>query len=371
MHKVVHCTSVHTAWDIRIFKKQCRSLAGNGYEVVLIAPGTGAKITDGVSLRTIRSNRSRIGRFVLAPWRVYRAFKDENADVFHFHDPELLPLACFLRARGRVVVFDMHENLPKAVLTKGWIPAPLRRPAATAVRAVERLLLAKIPTVFAEASYAHEYPWIEKRVVVQNYPLVDEVAQYRRPLDFNKPRIGYVGGVAPGRGSTLYVRAVGLLRRRGVDVGLDLIGRVSAQHARELTALAEEEGVSQLRLHGLVTPDVGWRAMSGCCVGLGVLEDRPNYVSSYPTKLFEYMALGIPFIASDFPLYRQLADETGGGICVPPGEPEMLADAIQWMLEHPEDARAMGERGAHAVSQEFDWGSEFKKLLAFYDEITQ
>jgi glycosyltransferase involved in cell wall biosynthesis len=104
---------------------------------------------------------------------------------------------------------------------------------------------------------------------------------------------------------------------------------------------------------------------------MAVLEPLPNFVESFPTKMFEYMALGLPVIVSDFPLYRAIVDDVCCGFCVPPGDPESIAEKALWLFENPGEAAAMGKRGRQAVSNKFHWGRESRKLVAFYDDLNQ
>jgi len=109
----------------------------------------------------------------------------------------------------------------------------------------------------------------------------------------------------------------------------------------------------------------GWPIIAQCHVGLAVLHPIPNYVESYPTKTFEYMAMGLPVIASNFPLYREIVEGAECGICVDPLNPEEIAGAIRWIIDHPAEAEQMGKNGHRAVEERYNWGKEEKKLLSF------
>ncbi len=104
-------------------------------------------------------------------------------------------------------------------------------------------------------------------------------------------------------------------------------------------------------------------------VGIVTLHPTPKYLDSYPTKLFEYMSAGLPVIASDFPQWRRFVEEAQCGVLVDPRDPEAIAEAMQWILEHPDEAAAMGARGREAVRDRYSWEQEAPKLLAFYEEL--
>lgn len=366
--KLAHLTSVHHPFDVRIFRKQCATLSRAGTEVVLVAAHEASGTYDGVRLRALRRPRGRLERMTRTGFALFRAALRERADLYHVHDPELLPWAQLLRLSGRPVVFDMHENVPESLLSKGWIPQALRRPVRLGYRAVERLLLSGLPVVFAEDSYAKHYPWVRRHVCVLNMPLVSELMDIREPK-LAQPTVGYLGSVTPERGSSATLEALGLLAREGLQVRFECLGPMEPEHEAGLRARAAQLGVAA-HLPGRVPAAEGWRQMARCHVGLALLANLPNYVESYPTKLFEYMALGLPVVASDVPLYRSVVERFACGRCVDPARPAAIAEAISWLLRHPAEAAAMGARGRRAVLEHYSWEREFAKLWAFYGQLT-
>jgi glycosyltransferase involved in cell wall biosynthesis len=152
-------------------------------------------------------------------------------------------------------------------------------------------------------------------------------------------------------------------------VGFECLGPTSDRHRRELADYVSRHGLTGVRWHGFVPHDEGYRVLARCRIGLAVLADIPNYRESLPTKIFEYMALGLPVIASNFPLYRRVVEEEHVGICVNPADPAALASAIGQLLDDPQRAAAMGARGREAVRQRYRWGKEESKLLRLYEEL--
>ncbi|MBN1908707.1 MAG: glycosyltransferase family 4 protein [Pirellulales bacterium] len=369
MTKIVHLTSVHPAGDIRILHKECRSLARAGYEVVLIAPeGRGEVVDSEVRIRYVSRRPGRIGRILGTTRRVLQAALEENAALYHLHDPELMPLVKRLGQRGAVVVFDMHENLPAAVLGKTWIPRGLRRLVAWAVRRAERWWLARVPVVFAEESYVACYPWIKRSIVVRNLPLLEELVPLQSARS-PEPALAYLGVVAAQRGSLTILDALVELKRLGHEPTLECIGPAESRHQQELKTRISQLGLQNVRLHGYLPPAEAWRRIAPCHVGLAVLKRQPNLVESMPTKILEYMALGLPVVVSDFPLYRRLVDESGCGLCVNPDDPAAVAAAIARLLDDPTEAQAMGRRGRDAALAHYDWRSEASHLVEFYEQL--
>ena len=352
-------------YDTRILYKECATLAQSGNEVVLIVPGTDDANINGVQIRCVPKPTTRSERMTRTALSVVQSGLKENADIYHIHDPELLPWAQYLRIRGKRVIYDMHENIPGAILTKPWIAPNLRKWAATVYRWTERLLLTGLPVVYAEESYVSEYAWVTDFIIVLNLPKIDQltfITELKNPIF----TVGYMGGVDPDRGSTITLKALGLLREKGIDIHFECVGPMNANHAKELRALQMKAGLKGVYFHGRLPQDNGWHLMAACDVGLALLRDTQNYRDSYPTKMFEYMALGLPIIVSDFPLYRQIIERAQCGICVNPDNLDAVADAMQFFHSQPHIAKIMGENGRRFVQNEMNWDSEARKLLLFY-----
>lgn len=368
--RIVHVTAVHTAIDIRIFQKECRSLVQRGYDVHLLAPDVPAASVDGVAMVGLRRYTSRFVRMSLGAFRAFRAARRLHADLYHFHDPELLPWGQLLRLMGRKVVFDMHEHLPGAILNKGWLPRLLRRPIALAVIVLEWMLLTGMPVIFAEDSYVKHYSRSRKSAVVLNMPLLDELKAVR-PVIQPGPTIAYFGAVSPLRGTLVLLDAVKILMDQGIPVGLELIGPVPDDHRREIGDRVRTYRLERVNVRGYMEAHRGWEIVAGCTLGTALLAPIANYKESYPTKIFEYMCLGLPVLASDFPLYRTIVEDLHCGYCIDPQDPRRVAQAIKQLLDDPALARMLGENGRVAVNARFNWVNEFRKLEGLYDAILQ
>lgn len=368
--RVVHLTSVHVPFDTRIFYKQMKSLTKVGYEVVLIAVHSRDEIVENIRIRAVPTPRNRFERMFYTGFRVIWSALQENADIYHIHDPELLIWSLILRLRGKLVIFDMHENVPKDILSKPWIHPAVRYPISLVYRLLERVLLWRMPVIFAEHSYKRDYQWIHhQNTVILNTPLVDTLLAVSE-TPYAKPTVGFIGGVNTDRGSMITLSALAHLKQSDFIVEFDCIGPVNEIHRAELEAFIKTHRLEGIRLHGYMLPSEGYRIIARCHIGLAVLMPVPNAVSSYPTKMFEYMALGLPVIASGFPLYREVIESAECGLCLnDPTNPHELAEAIRWLIEHPQEAEMMGRRGREAVIKHYNWEAEAKKLCVFYEGL--
>jgi glycosyltransferase involved in cell wall biosynthesis len=300
--------------------------------------------------------------------QVVRRAREEKADLYHLHDPELLPWARLMSSEGENVLYDMHESLPKQIMTKEWVPPALRGALSLCFRSIERVLLQNMAVVFAEASYSEDYPWLQKSATVLNFPRLDDFPDSDAPRR-SRPTVGYIGRVAPERGSTVMVKAIDRLHERGLEAHLECIGPVTPLHRKELVRSVPKDVRKFIRFHGYVEPPDAWQTLRACHAGIAILKDSPNYRNSYPTKMFDYMALNLPVVASDVPLYSEVVEEEGCGICVDPDDPISLADALERLLTHQEEAVQMGRRGRALVEGRYNWASQQMVLREFYAEI--
>jgi glycosyltransferase involved in cell wall biosynthesis len=366
-NKICVMTSAHPPFDARIFHKQCRSLAAAGYQVTLVAPHSQSLVRDGVQLKATRIRTNRLQRATLGVWEVFRCARKEKADVYHFHDPELIPAGLMLRLLGRKVIYDVHENLPGTFSYKRYIPGWLKKPLSASIAALECVSSYFFSAVVtATPRLARRFQTLGRVVVIHNYPLVEEFAnssQQRKPGKY----FVYLGmTVMEERGGKELVEAMGLLPD-DLSARLVLIGAFESPEFRDL--LQALPGWKRTDAVGLVERGRAADILSEAIAGLITLHPHPNFMDAFPVKLFEYMAAGAPVIASDFLACRGIVEEARCGLFVNPRNAKEIADAMYYLLTHPEEAQAMGERGREAVLRKFNWTKEEEILLDLYSEL--
>jgi len=367
--KVAHLTSVHAAHDGRIFQKECRSLSKAGYEVILIAPHSKREIIDGVRIEPVSQSVSRGRRMTVTMTQVLGKAMKVKADVYHFHDPELLPVGVFLKAAGKRVIYDAHENFAKDILNKQWMASGLRRLVSKAGETFEGVSSRLFDAVVAATpGIADIFPQ-RTTVLVQNYPRPqDFIPVTSIPFSLRDNAVFYLGGIEVLKGAREMVAAMALVPET-LNVKLLLAGTIDRQ---ELAAeLADSPGWQRTRHLGFLDRPAAAKVAGAARVGLVLFHPAPNYEDSQPNKLFEYMSAGLPLIASHFPHWRQLIDEIGCGLTVDPLNPQEIARAITWILENPSQAEAMGRRGQTAVASTYNWKTQERTLLQLYQRILQ
>jgi glycosyltransferase involved in cell wall biosynthesis len=347
--------------------KECRSLARAGFAVTLVAPADADDVVDGVTILAM-PKRGRLGRATRTIWEVFRAAERVDADVYHFHDPELVFVGLLLGRKGRKVIYDIHEDVPQNVRSKYWLPPWSRGIVAGLAGRVEKLasrfFSALIP---ATPHIAEGFRGINRRVVVvQNFPLLDELLPASKSWSQRHPSVAYVGNMTEVRGVVEMVEAMGQIRD-SLPVGLELAGdfRPAGLRAR-LAALSGWKHVHELGV--LDRPSVA-ELLGRVQAGLVVFHDIPAHREAYPTKMFEYMSAGIPVIASHFPLWRDILNSAQCGLAVDPARPGEIAAAIEFIVTHPQEAEAMGRRGRELVMRNMNWEREEHKLLALYADL--
>lgn len=362
---VVHLTTVHDRDDVRIFHKQCRTLAAHGYRVVLIvADGRGPQTRDGVTIVDIGARpQRRLARIALLPWKALRAVRRVGPVLVQLHDPELLPIGLLLSHGGVKVVYDAHEDVPQQILAKHWLPVALRPAVSRIFARVENFIARRLQGVVVAnpPNLARFVALGCDAICVNNFPLLEEFptpgtqARQRRA-------IAHVGGLTRARGVVQLVQALALMP----GVQLLLCGRFADDGAEAVCRSLP--GWQQVSFLGHVDRAGVQAVLARAEVGLVTLLPEPNYLVALPVKMFEYMAAGLPVVASNIPLWMQIVETHRCGVGVDPTDSAAIARAVLGLLDDP-DRAAMGLRGREAVLKHYHWQHESTLLLALYARL--
>jgi glycosyltransferase involved in cell wall biosynthesis len=364
--KVCILTSVHSPFDTRIFHKQAKTLAKAGYEVALIAQHDKDEIVDGIKIVALPRPRNRFWR-MLGTWRVFRLALKQKADIYHFHDPELLPTGLLLKliTQSRVI-YDVHEDYPEAILTKHWLPSLARKPVACFFNFLEKWAASQLDyTIAATDDIAGKFESKGKVTTIKNYPILERFdSAFRR--DIERPTLIYVGGLSQTRGISEIVQAMSYLDSSS-EAKLVLYGKFEPANYRDI--LKELNGFKKVAYRGWIEPEQVWLNMHKATIGMVCIHPVERYRIALPVKLFEYMAAGLPVIASNFPLWKEIVEGNNCGLTVNPLDPREIARAVEYLLGHPDEARKMGENGRKAVMEKYNWETESQKLLDLYEDL--
>lgn len=370
--KVCILTSVHPACDTRIFHKQAKTLVQAGYDVILIAQHEKVEMVEGVQILPLPSPRNRLHRMVGLTLRAFRVALKQRADVYHLHDPELLPVGLLLKLCTKAkIIYDTHEDVAENILMKEWLPAILRRPISLGFGLFEQLAARFVDRIVGatEAIAAHFSQ--SKTIAVRNYPLLSYFNEKGRDRDCARKdsyTLIYAGVLTKERGVSELIRSLELVDKK-FAVRLKLLGRFDPPAFEE--EVRSLEGWANVDYLGLVPYQEVIVHLRDADIGVVLFHDVPNHPESMPNKLFEYMAAGLPVIASNFPLWKEIVEGNECGLTVDPLNPQEIAQAIEYLLDHPELRQKMGENGRRAVLEKYNWENEAKKLLALYQELLE
>lgn len=344
--RLLVATSVHQPDDARIRAKLIATLSAE-WEVHYAAPEPGP--ADWSGLTWIPLPGRRLSRTV----RATRLLLREGWDLVALHDPELLPGGLVRSRRGQPTLFDLHENLPAQLRTRERVPALLRRPLAGGAEWLLRLAETTMAITLAEEGYRSLFR--APHPVIANY-LPGSLPEPHPPSD--EPFMAYLGDVTAVRGAFLALEAAA-----GAGLRMVMVGRIAPPSLRyALTGRAEELGVD-LELTGPLPHMQALERIAEASAGLSPLLDIGNYRHSLPTKVPEYLALGLPVLASDLPGTRLTLEGMEGVIFVEPGDSRAWNEAGRKLAENPQLRQRVADQ-AERVKERFSWPSE--EVLSVY-----
>lgn len=386
--KVAHLSSHHEPLDNRIFYRECRTLADAGFDVSLVIRNPVDEVREGVHLVGIERPKNRVDRVTRGAYRVFRRALATNADIYHFHDPELIPWGVLLRLMGKKVVYDVHEDFAQAAGVREWIPGPLRPLVSGGYRAMVGMANKAFEVVIAERYYERSFPGATH---VLNYPHLERSERLRsvdrKVVRPDNIRLLYAGSASVSRGALLQAalapKLPGSLVHFSGRIPLDLAPRLIEAAGNSHIALKDQNGqIEWIRRSTLpegqastvIMEGVDWfvttQMVEAFCepwtAGLALFPLSDHYYEKELTKFFEYMAAGLPMIVSDFPNWRAIVEESQCGFAIDPENIGEAAAKIRWLHENPEEAIAMGERGRQSIIDKYSWSSQQENLIGLY-----
>lgn len=365
--KVCHMTSAHESHDTRIFYKECSSLAKNGYETYLVASDM-SREENGVHVIGLgEAPRKRAERMTVFAKEVYKKALELDCDLYHFHDPELLPYGLKLKRNGKKVIFDSHENTLEQINEKEWIPDVFRKLLYSVFDCYQRNVCRKLDAVISVTPHICDY--FQKinpaTYMIANFPVFQEQGEQVRSENRS---LCFAGGIVSQWNHDKIIQAMEEIE----NCTYVLCGKAGTVYFKSLTALPAWNKVDY---RGVLPHAEINKVLSGCGIGVSLLSYNHNTGfktgTMGNTKIFEEMMAGLPVICTDFDLWREFVERYHCGICVNPVRIDEIADAIRYLLDNPEEAKRMGENGRRAIKEEFNWGVEEQKLFHLYAEITK
>jgi len=365
-YKVVHMTSAHGAFDDRIFHKEVKSLANAGYKVVLIAPHDKKEIIGNIEILPIKRARNRLERMTITTLKVLKLAIKENADIYHFHDPELIFDGFIIKLfTGSKIIYDVHEDYRQKILSSEWVNKKYTTLISNISDFLEKIFSSFFNYIVTADSYIKSRFKRKKVEMIANYPPLSFSHELTSSKNSSIFKLIYVGGISEDRGIVRIIESLKYLKNENVE--FEAFGKTDNPILINLL-----NNTAKVRYFGFVPWQEVSKYLINANVGLALFQPVPGYFYTSGEgciKLFEYMSVGIPIIISNFPNLKKLILNIGCGIPVDPTNPKEIAKAIEYLIEHPDKAKQMGENGRKAVLEKYNWENEEKKLLRIYEEL--
>lgn len=353
----------HKPLDTRIFQKEARSLQMAGCEVVLIIPHSENFQKNGIEILAVPLPRKGWQQLVICPWKILTlALKQPKGSVFHLHDSELLPVGLVLKVTGRKVIYDAHEDTPLQISYQHWIPQWVKRPYAWFYFILEKLGGWWFDAIIVAEPVIARYFAERKVTLLRNFPIRSSFQQEKTYAD-RENKVVYVGLLSKPRGVVEMLEAHRLASEK-LSVEFVLGGKFAP-------ASLEQELLSKYKVrynHWLPYDEM---IAVLYCSKIGIIVPHPieRYKTNYPVKLFEYMAAGMPVIASREGESARFVSEADAGILVDPLDPGEIAQAIITLINDPRKASEMGRRGRQLIFEKYNWEKESEKLIQLYNSL--
>lgn len=367
IRRICHMSSVHPAKDVRIFIKECRSLAAAGYETYLVVPHTADETTDGVHILSVpKTHHGRRYRMRITTKQVFDRALAVNADLYHLHDPELIPWGLKLKKAGKKVIFDSHENVPLQIMTKGWIPKLLRPLLASFYCQYERWALRQMDALITvNDEIAHRLNRIQPQTaVVTNFPILRQFSPSDTFAQRNK--LCFAGNIKDEYRHHLIIQSLEQFK----DIQYLLAGIADPTYLNTLKQLPQWKKVDY---RGIVPHEQVFNLYNQSLAGICIHAYTPNVGGKNGglgfIKNFEMMMAGLPIICSKFKVWEEIINRYRCGICVDPDNADEIMQAINYITKHPDEAREMGLRGRKAVEDIYNWESQKKILLNLINSL--
>ena len=366
-YKVFIGSSVHPWNDPRVLYKEAVSLAKE-YEVELhITAPFDYKEVDGVKIFGLPQWKTKVDRR-RSTWQLMKRVISSDARVFHFHDPELLPLAILTKIFKSVkVIFDFHEQLENKIVKRDWIPIYLRKPLVWIYKFFERLALEIIDGAIGVIE--DQTPTLQKTrqyAIIKNYPLIIQ-SNGPKKASSGYIHLGYIGAIVKERRIKKIIEVCGELNNQ-FSLKLHIIGEIKyTKYKMEMNKIIQHYDLNEnVKFYGYMSIDEAMKIMQKWEIGFLPLRKKEHFVRSLPVKLFDYMSAGLAIVMPAYPLSKDIILKSNCGVIVDTSDLQDMVAKVKYLLENPNVRREMGQNGLKYAKKHFSWYTQEQKLLSFY-----
>lgn len=361
-------TTIHPPMDQRIFGRGVQAYLDAGYTVCLVAPWPEPKNMP-ESLKWIKV--SALSSRAMKPFHAFKVFRKAykvKTKAYHFHDLDFILFGVLLRLlTGSKVIYDEHENYKEDILyNKAWIPAVLRPPLATLVWALEGICSKLIGAVVVpvEGMDCRFSAIGVKTAVIHNYSRYEA----KKELVYGNGLI-YIGSLTVTYGLYSLLGIARELKARNRDIPIIMTDKNADEKTRCILKKAvEEEGLGLVILPIMPFTQIHTLMRRGR-IGLSVMVDSPEKRKSIASKIFEYMAYGLPTVGENFGHTKRIIEESGCGLVADATDPVSFTNAILELYDDTVRLEECRARGFSAMENRYNWRFEERKLLGFVESL--
>lgn len=363
--RICHISTVHPLLDDRIFYKECTTLAESGFEVFYVVTHDKRETINGVNIIPLSKNENRFHRIFFKGWEALKKALDINADIYHFHDPELLFIGSILKLKGKKVVYDVHEDVPLQILNKEWLGNIfVRKMISKIFNFIEKNLAKKYDGIVTVTTDIVDKFYMNKNVILlRNFPVLAIIEKAEEAkMEKVKPILIYAGGLTKIRGIKELIQTVGLLNGKAE---LWLLGKwESGEFEKECR---EIEGWKYSKYLGLIPMENVYSYMKIADIGMCTLHPTQNHLTSWPVKAFEYMACEIPIVMSNFTYWMSEFKESA--VFADPKSANDIERVVNELLQNKDLRDKIVKSNKALVKEKFSWEAESKMLTQLYEKV--
>jgi len=365
----------HSPFDSRIFYKEAKSLLRAGFAVTVIGKNNPEMevISEGINVIGIRRGSGAISYFKILKMLLKRA-RDVDADIYHCHEPESLPILIYLKlTKSKKVVYDVHEYYPEVVSLSDFNTRLFLR---FMLYIFEPIFYGCVDAIITATEQIEDrYKKFNHNVyTIFNFPTLDFESSSNLDLKNNyqnKSLVIYVGGMYKERGIIELIKAVHMVAGIRPSIKLLLLGTfASEEFEKECKEYVNINNLAEnVEFLGFVPHENVADYIKISDIGAVLLKPILKFFNSIPIKQFEYMICGIPIIGSRLPPIENVVGKEGAGILVDPNNIDEISNTIIYLLDHPEVRDEMGRKGRHAIEREYNWDRMEEILVRIYSEM--
>jgi len=367
-------TSIHPDFDVRIMK-EANFLLDHGFNVHLICPWNCRQVKiPGIIFLTFKRATKRALRFINY-FRISKYLLKRKYDLYHFHDIDILPLFCLVKIlTKKPVIYDIHENYPDEMLVRYWVPDSLRWILYYFTKYLQlicayfiRNLILVVPSQEADFSSLRY-----NKIIIRNFASKTLLETKQDNYETRNDAIIFTGIHYIAAGSILFLDIAKKILEKFPNLQFYCIDWFEGDY------LLKKQMFTYIESHSMknkiiflppIRPDKIMSYLNTATIGLAPYLRVIKNIKGIPTKIFEYMAAGLPIVCSNLPLLKEIIEKEKLGLVADPENVDDFVEKISFLIYNRSLAKEMGENGTRAFINQYSWEVESLKLKKFYESF--